>query len=442
MARALSFSSASEEYASEWLYENVQDFMALGAHITKMCTGKKVVLMIDEVDKTSNNTVFLHFIGMLREKFLARRSGKDHTFHSVILAGVYDIRNLKLKMINSGVYSPSQAEGQIYNSPWNIAVDFDVDMSFSPAEIATMLSDYETDHRTGMDVSGIADEIHLHTSGYPYLVSRICQHIDEKLDRDWTIHGVQEAIKIITLEKNMLFDDLAKNIESNKELYDFLFSLLIVGEPKTFVPGNPVVEWAAMFGYIKKGGAPADGNGPGHAVVANKIFEMRISYHFISKDENISRMHGYVSRGLYSEVVRDGVFDMELCLRRFAEHYRELFALEDLTFLERHGRLLFLSWLRPLVNGQGFYHIESQFTDLRRMDVVVDFGAEQFIIELKIWRGESAQDMAYSQLLDYMNSKNMDKGYLLAFDFRKKNNRESKAEWLQVDGKQIFEVIV
>ena len=442
VSRALTFSSASKEYAGEWLNDDVSSFITLGAHITKMCKNKKIVLMIDEVDRTSNNKVFLHLLGMLREKYLAAQAETDDTFHSVILAGVYDIRNLKLKMINDGIYTPTQTEGNLYNSPWNIAVDFDVDMSFDPMEIASMLNEYEADHHSGMDIPVIAEEIHKYTSGYPYLVSRICQHMDEKLERDWTIRGVQEAVKIVTLEKNMLFDDMAKNLEGNKDLYDFLYSLLIVGEPKSFVPGNPVVELGSIFGYIKKGDGDSAGKTPGFAAVANKIFEMRMSYHFSANDENVSRMQGYAGHGLYQEVVRGGAFDMELCLRKFAEHYHELFADEDLPFLERHGRLLFLSWLKPLVNGQGFYHIESQFTDLRRMDVVVDFERDQFIVELKIWRGEVAQDKAYEQLLDYMASRNMDRGYLLTFDFRKERNKSHTAEWVRLGAKQIFEVIV
>ena len=66
---------------------------------------------------------------MLREKYLLRGAGDDYTFHSVILAGVYDVRNLKQKMILAGKYTPSQGESHT-NSPWNIAVDFKVDMYF------------------------------------------------------------------------------------------------------------------------------------------------------------------------------------------------------------------------------------------------------------------------------------------------------------------------
>jgi hypothetical protein len=133
---------------------------------------------------------------------------------------------------------------------------------------------------------------------------------------------------------------------------------------------------------------------------------------------------------------------MELCLRRFAEYYEEIFAEADKPFLERNGRLIFLSYLRPLVNGRGFYHIESQFTDLRRMDIVVDFGKEQFIIELKLWKGEADREKAHEQLLHYMDTKNADKGYLLTFDFRKKKSKGPKANLIRFGKKQIFEVII
>ena len=53
------------------------------------------------------------------------------------------------------------------------------------------------------------------------------------------------------------------------------------------------------------------------------------------------------------------------------------------------------------------------------MDLVVDFEKEQFIVELKIWRGDAAKDRAYEQFLGYMETKNATYGYLLTFDFRK-----------------------
>ena len=72
----------------------------IGDRITELCerAGKPVILMIDEVDKASDHQVFLAFLGLLRERYLRRRVGGDATFASVILAGVHDIKNLKMKI--------------------------------------------------------------------------------------------------------------------------------------------------------------------------------------------------------------------------------------------------------------------------------------------------------------------------------------------------------
>ena len=134
--------------------------------------GKKVVLLIDEVDASSNYGAFLSFLGMLRSKFLAREYN-DETFHSVVLAGVHDIKNLKFKLKNSN-------DAQ-YNSPWNIAVDFEVRMSFNPEEIAPMLEQYSEAENVKMNIPAIAERLYYHTSGYPFLVSKLCKNIGDKI---------------------------------------------------------------------------------------------------------------------------------------------------------------------------------------------------------------------------------------------------------------------
>ena len=94
---------------------------------------KKIVLMVDEADSASNNQVFLDFLALLRGYYINR--DKKPAFQSVILAGVYDVKNLKRKIAADG--------GERRNSPWNVAADFLVEMSFSAKDIDGMLSDYE-----------------------------------------------------------------------------------------------------------------------------------------------------------------------------------------------------------------------------------------------------------------------------------------------------------
>lgn len=95
--------------------------------ISRVCEMSKrpVVLIIDEVDSASNNKVFIDFLAMLRGYYLNRRISP--IFQSVILAGVYDIKNLKLKI--------RPDESHQYNSPWNIAAAFNIPMSFSSDQI-------------------------------------------------------------------------------------------------------------------------------------------------------------------------------------------------------------------------------------------------------------------------------------------------------------------
>ena len=76
------------------------------------------------------------------------------------------------------------------------------------------------------------------------------------------------------------------------------------------------------------------------------------------------------------------------------------------------------------------------------MDIVVDFEKQQYIVELKLWKGEAAKEQAYEQLLGYMESKNQTEGYLLTFDFRKQKTEEYKNEWIEINGKKIFDVVV
>jgi hypothetical protein len=299
-------------------------------------------------------------------------------------------------------------------------------MSFNPDEIASMLREYEGDHHTGMDIPAISGEIYEYSSGYPFLVSRICKLIDENCDRDWTAEGVRKAVRyLIVQEKNTLFDDVFKNLEAYQDLYRLIYDLLINGgaDKNKYSADDPVVNWALMFGFVRRQEE--------RIAIGNRIFESRIINYFISKDAR--RQDKKEVNGVFKyDVVKDGRFDMELCLRRFAKHYRRIFTKKDAAFLEREGRLVFLSFLLPLINGEGFYYIESETTDAQRMDLVISYGREEFIIELKVWRGDSAHSAGYEQLAAYLRSRGRREGYLLTFDFRRESNREPKEEWLTV----------
>ena len=184
---------------------------------------KPMVLMIDEVDSATNNQVFLDFLAQLRNYYLERDKKGTVTFWSVILAGVYDVKNLKAKLRPDEFHKT--------NSPWNIATDFRVDLSFRMDDIAGMLKDYENYYYTGMNIPEIAALLYDYTAGYPFLVSKLCKLLDEQISgrpqfptkrEAWTKKGFLEAVKILLSEPNTLFESLINKLEDYPELNDML----------------------------------------------------------------------------------------------------------------------------------------------------------------------------------------------------------------------------
>jgi hypothetical protein len=90
-----------------------------------------------------------------------------------------------------------------------------------------------------------------------------------------------------------------------------------------------------------------------------------------------------------------------------------------------------------------FYHFESETRDNGKIDLVIDYMKQQFILEMKRWYGDSRHEDAYRQLANYLQSKNIDCGYLLTFDFRKKgDDLFAENQWIDYDGKRIFDVVL
>lgn len=418
------------EQAGMWQNNDIRDFNLLGEHISSLCENKKIILIIDEVDRASNYSVFLMFLAMLRDKYIDRNNGLGTTFHSVILAGVVDIKNIKLVMEQKGFIVRNEGE-TLSVSPWNIAADFEVDMSFSPFNIATMLHQYEADYHTGMDIAAVSQEIYNYTNGYPYLVSRICQHIDSKLNKDWTVRSVRSAVRIILKENNTLFDDIIKNMENNVGLYKLLQEMLFTNftEPNSY--RTPEIQLGLMYGIL----AVHDG-----LDISNIIFKTIITDYIVEKNKAETREKTVLY--FQNPYIVDNKLNMELIMRKFSEFMYEEYREADARFIEQNGRLLFLSFLKPIINGHGFTFVETETRLAKRMDIVVVYENHQYIIELKLWYGDVMHIKAYDQILNYMDSKGLAEGYLLTFDFRRDANKERKAEWIESHGKRIFDVIV
>jgi hypothetical protein len=413
------------------LSKNVVDLKTLSLAITEWVKQirKKIVVIIDEVDKSSNNQLFVSFLGMLRDKYLKQNEGQDVTFHSVVLAGVYDVKSLKLKI-------SSNSTGKL-NSPWNIAADFKVDLSFNPTEIATMLVDYANDKKIEMDIQAISEKLYFYTSGYPYLVSKMCKIIDEEIlpendDKKWTIFEVEGAFRYMVkgTYTTTLFDDLFKNIDNNQELSKLIFEVVYNGKQFKNTVSNVSINLGILYGIFKRDSEFCEIN--------NRIFEQKIYEHILTG----KLISGQVP---YQNDFEEGFFNgdslnFKYILLRFQQFMKENYSHKDNEFIEREGRLIFMSFLRPIINGKGYEFKEPVVGDERRMDIVVTFNNQRNVIELKKWYGESYHQKGLQQLSDYLNIYSLKEGYLLIFDFN--IGKQYRDKMIQIEDKQIFAVWV
>ena len=89
-------------------------------------------------------------------------------------------------------------------------------------------------------------------------------------------------------------------------------------------------------------------------------------------------------------------------LTKFQEFMKEQYSKKDRNFLERHGRLVFLSFLKKIINESGYSFKEPQISEEKRLDIAITFYQHQYVIELKMWRGEKAHDNGLNQLAEYL----------------------------------------
>jgi len=426
---------------------------------------RPLVLIIDEVDSATNNQVFLDFLARLRVNYIKRqRNPRFKTFQSVILAGVTDVRYLKAKIRDD--------EQHKVNSPWNIAADFNIDMSLSEEGIRGMLDEYEADHRTGMDTAAIAKQIREYTNGYPYLVSRICQLIDEQLMPEgpqtpgeagvegertvpalqssgeavatddktssvfqtpgeaWTEYGVDEAVKRLLSETgNAVFDSLTGKLVNYPQLKEKLRRLLLRGETIAWSPYDEEQRQLFMYGFIR--------NNHNTVAIANRVFEMLLYVYFIGENDQNNALKQKASEMKSAFIEEDGWLNVPKIMEHFITEHNRLHGENTEKFLEEEGRERFITYVSAIINGTGTYDIEPQTRTHKRMDLVIHYLGKRYIVELKIWHGDRYNEKGEQQISEYLDYFGLSTGYMLSFNFNKK--KEPGVKQVRIGDKLLYE---
>jgi AAA-like domain len=412
-----------------WLFEMATDAVSL-KDVSKIITliaeksKKKTVLLIDEVDKSSNNQLFISFLAVLRNKYLSQDDYK--TFHSIILAGVHDVKTLKLKI--------RQGDEAQLNSPWNIAAEFKIDMTLKPYEIKPMLDEYAADKGIEMDTQLMSERLFYYTSGYPFLVSKLCKMMDDDMSETgkslvWTDAYLDITVRHLVLETNTNFENVIKNLENNTVLYQIVYKMLIEVEYQDYNLHDPNISLGITHGIFT--------NGRG-IKIHNKIYEELIYHYMTSKTKSNLLLAEYTISKDFR--LADNSLNLELVLRKFQAFMREQYSKKDRLFLEQNGRLVFLAFMKPILNGHGYDFKEAQISEERRLDVTITYYQHKYVTELKIWRGEAAHEEGMNQLTEYLERLALTEGYLIIFDHKEIKSWHS--EWFEYNRKRVFVIWV
>jgi hypothetical protein len=281
------------------------------------------------------------------------------------------------------------------------------------------------------------------TSGYPFLVSQLCKIIAEEIlpetgAKEWIESDVDKAFRILFRTRGVAnFDTLIKNLKEYPDLYNLAYSLVIDSATTPYSDYNFAVNLGILHGIF---GRTEDGM----LKIHNRIYREIIAEMMISEWRTDMMIHRKMNTDAFDLVSQyhlpNKALDMQKVLEQFQVFMKKEYSTKNREFLERDGRLIFLSFMRPILNGAGYDFKEPQISEEKRLDVVMTYNQHQYVAELKIWHGAAAHEKGLAQLADYLDRLGLDTGYLLIFDTNKKKKWEK--DWKDVKGKRIFWVRV
>lgn len=374
-------------------------FEGLALFLNDHANWQRVILIIDEFDGIPH-TAIKGFLRSLRYIYL---SDTIRCPHSVGIVGVKSIVQLN--------YDRSI-------SPFNIQDEFNLP-NFTLEQVQELLGQYTEEVGQAFD-SEVIESIHRQTAGQPVLVNRFAQILTEELDipktESITMTHFPKAHTQLLRGRNTNIEHLTTNIRRNPRFESVLMRIMARDEGVDFNLDDDIISELATYGVIKEG---ADSM----CEILNPIYLYRIMRAFKPLVNGLEQEYFAEDTG---EAPRDyltstGQIEMEALL----DNFRDFIARAGFSILqvpdtpqESVGRHLLLAYLDEFVRRiGGIMHIEVQ-TGRGRMDILITHNQRKYIIETKIWRGDSRYQAGKKQLAAYLKLEGTTEGYYIVFDHR------------------------
>ena len=414
-------SEALIQFLEDTKLTNPHEMRRFFRRLERLLTPQKFVLIIDEFDGIPQ-VALSDFLHTLRHIYIA---GKPRCPHSVGIIGVKSIAQLN--------YDRSI-------SPFNIQDEFHLP-NFTLEQVQELLGQYRDE--VGQPImSEVIASIHKQTAGQPVLVNRFAQILTEELDipksEPVTMAHFSKAHAQLLEEDNVNFTHLLTNIRRDSRFENVLMRIMARDEGIDFNLRSDIISELATYGVIARG---ADGM----CEIVNPIYLYCILQAFKPLVNGLEDeyLHENTREGFLDYLTPTGQIDMESLLNNFRDFIAragfKILQVPD-TPQESVGRHLLLAYLDQFVKDiGGFMHIEVQ-TGRGRMDIIITHSQQKYIIETKIWRGESRYQAGKKQLAAYLKSEGVTEGYYIVFDHREKP--EPRVETETIEGLRIRSYVI
>lgn len=357
------------------------------------------VILFDEADGLVGEAM-VSFLTQLRDGYINRRNMAFPA--SVVLIGLRQVRDYALREEDRRSLSWLGT-----TSPFNITVEPMTLGPFTEAEVGELVQQHTA--KTGQKFEEAAKErIYELGQGHPWLTNALADQIVRRDVRDRAIaitaDHVDAAKETIILERRSHIDSLVARLREDRVRR--IIDPMLAGE----ITANDVMDddfmYVAGLGLIRLI--------RGRWEVANPIYREIIprTLSFGKQAQLMSVPAGYVKA--------DGTLNMPKLMQDWQMFWREdgHLAAEGFGYRESGPHLMMMAFLQKIINGGG--RIEREYGLGRRaLDLLVLWGNDRHVIEVKIRRDTETEARALGQVTRYLDGLGLSDGWLVMFDVRK-----------------------
>lgn len=374
-------------------------------------SSKPIVLFIDEIDTLVGDTL----ISVLRQLRAGYTNRPNDFPQSVCLFGVRDVRDYR-------IWSNDEQTMVLGGSAFNIKAESLTLSNFSLAQIR-MLYEQHT-QSTGQQFTDEAIEsVFYLTQGQPWLVNALAYQAcfvdvtdrNQSITKDSIDRAKETLIKRCDTHLDVLIDRLQE--PRVRDIIDAIISAQ--SDLKTFPADD--VQYVRDLGLIKLNDFD----------IANPIYQEIIPRALAQTTQESIRESALFYQN------SDGSLNMNKLLEKFTDFYRENSAtwLADFQYKESGPHLLLMAFLQRVISGLsaealakeegGSIHREYAL-DRKRVDLLLAWGTQRIVIELKVLRSNKVVAEGLQQTAEYMDIAHATEGHLVIFDRDLEKNWDEK----------------